>query len=196
MNQTTPPEGGGSESKGSREPFGFGVPLEDVEDLHLIRAAQAGDSLAMSRLLDGLAPYVGRICGAIALDDGPDAAQEALLQVFRDLNGLREPAALRGWARRIAVREGVRHARRDHRRQGLVGIEDTSSDPGPFAEGRSEDVRRVLQSLEPEQRAILLLRDLEGYSEEEAARELGVAKGTVKSRLHRARQAFRLRWSP
>ena len=48
----------------------------------------------------------------------------------------------------------------------------------------------------PEQRAILVLRDVDGLSEAEAARLLGVAEGTVKSRLHRARSAFARRWEP
>ncbi len=146
--------------------------------------------MAMSRLLDGLAPYVGRICGAIALDDGPDAAQDTLLQVFRDLPGLRDRSALRPWVRRIAVREAVRHARRAFREP------PTQIDlPTAPAAETAGDVRRVLAGLAPDQRAILLLRDLEGYSEEEAARELRVARGTVKSRLHRARGAFARRWS-
>ena len=58
----------------------------------------------------------------------------------------------------------------------------------------ASDVRRVLASLPPEQRAILVLRDLEGLSEREAAAQLDVALGTVKSRLHRARGAFIERW--
>ncbi len=58
----------------------------------------------------------------------------------------------------------------------------------------ARDVRSVLQSLPPEQRAILVLRDLEGLSEREAAAQLDVAHGTVKSRLHRARAAFAARW--
>ena len=53
----------------------------------------------------------------------------------------------------------------------------------------------VLAGLSADQRAVLVLRDLEGYSELEAADELRVAKGTVKSRLHRARAAFLERWS-
>src|SRR5262249_28719772 len=57
-------------------------------------------------------PYVSRLCGPIALQDGPDAAQEALITVFRDIRQLREPRALYGWVRTIAVREAVRAARR------------------------------------------------------------------------------------
>ena len=53
----------------------------------------------------------------------------------------------------------------------------------------------MLRRLTPQQRAILVLRDLEGFSEAEAATLLGVERGTVKSRLHRARQAFRRRWT-
>ena len=58
------------------------------------------------------------------------------------------------------------------------------------------DVRSTLASLAPEQRAILVLRDVDGLSETEAAGLLGVAEGTVKSRLHRARSAFVGRWEP
>ena len=167
-------------------------PSTSVVGLDLIRAAQAGDTLAMSRLLDDLAPWVGRICGSIALDAGPDAAQEALIQVFGDLRSLRDPAALRGWVRRIATREAVRHAQRERRSAELDAAREipTTDDPGLRV-----DVRRVLETLNPEQRAILVLRDLEGLSENEAAAQLEVAKGTAKSRLHRARSAFRQRWS-
>ena len=63
-----------------------------VEDQ--IRAAQRGDPLAMSGLMTELAPWVGRICRAIALDQGDDAMQETLIAVFRNLPTLREPAAL------------------------------------------------------------------------------------------------------
>jgi DNA-directed RNA polymerase specialized sigma24 family protein len=74
----------------------------------LVDAAQHGDAIAMNDLLDLLAPYVGRLCGPIALQDAPDATQEALITIFRKLRQLREPAALFGWARAITVREAVR----------------------------------------------------------------------------------------
>ena len=147
----------------------------------------------MSEVLDALLPLVGRLCGSIALDAGPDAAQEALVAVMRDLRGLRDPRRLVPWARRIAAREAIRHARRARREpRGAVELADL---PAPGDPSLGSDVRRVLEALAPEQRAILVLRDLEGLGEAEAAAELGVALGTVKSRLHRARTAFRERWS-
>lgn len=156
-----------------------------------VRAAQRGDTLALSDLLDQLAPYVGRICGPIALANGADATQEALVAIVRSLRTLREPTAVFGWARTIAAREAVRVARRSER---LV--------PGDMAElpdrgdpQLSVDVRDVLARLSPEHRAVLVLRDLEGLDEQTAAALLDVPAGTVKSRLHRARASFRKAWS-
>src|SRR5207248_2620269 len=80
-----------------------------------VRAAQRGDGLALSALLDELMPYVGQICGVVALDRGEDAAQEALIAILRNIHRLREPAALFGWARTIATREAVRVARQSQR---------------------------------------------------------------------------------
>ncbi len=148
----------------------------------------------MSHLLDALAPYVGRICGAIALEAGQDAAQETLISVFRQLRSLRDPDAVYGWVRTIAVREAVRVARAP------VGARHGALGEAPAANGCGDpelagDVRRVLERLPPDQRAILVLRDLHGIDEAEAARVLGVARGTVKSRLHRARALFRREWT-
>ena len=56
----------------------------------LVRAAQGGDSMAMAELLEVLAPYISRLCGPIALDDGADAAQEALITIFTQIGQLRE----------------------------------------------------------------------------------------------------------
>ena len=114
------------------------------------------------------------------------------MQVFRDLHALREPGALRPWVRRIAAREAVRHAQRDRRD---AGVAEGADAPQPSDAALRADVRAVLRDLSPEQRAILVLRDLEGFSEHETAELLKVAKGTAKSRLNRARRAFRERWN-
>ena len=180
-------------SRDSREPSGASPPLPSVPTLDQIRAAQAGDLIALGDVLDGLAPWVGRLCGSIALDAGPDAAQETLIQVMRDLPGLRDPGSLRAWVRRIATREAIRHAER--RRREPQSDELDRHEGRPLDPGLRRDVARVLAELPPDQRAILVLRDLEGLSEAEAAALLQVACGTIKSRLHRARDAFRKRWS-
>jgi RNA polymerase sigma factor (sigma-70 family) len=161
-----------------------------IED-RLVRAAQRGDTVAMNEVLDALTPYVGKICGPIALNDGPDAAQEALIAIFRGLRGLREPAALFGWARAIAVREAVRVARRGRRQLPAELMDLPAADDPQLA----IDVQDVLRRLSPEHRAVLVLRDLEGMDEQAAAAVLEVPSGTAKSRLHRARASFRKAWS-
>ncbi|NUR59041.1 MAG: RNA polymerase sigma factor [Catenulispora sp.] len=155
-----------------------------------VRAAQRGDALAMSRLLDELTPYVGRLCAPIALADGADAAQEALIAVFQNLGSLREPAALYGWVRRIAVREAVRVAQRRARQQPA----ELTELPVPGSAELAVDVQDVLNRLSPEHRAILMLREIEGLDERAAAEVLAVPAGTAKSRLSRAKSAFRKAW--
>jgi len=147
--------------------------------------------MAMSALIRDLMPWIGRICGSIALDRGDDAAQETLIVVLRNLPTLREPAALRAWVRRIAVRESVRVATgvRD------LPVADVSEREPPDVDlDGSIDVRATLAALPPHQRAVLVLRYLEDLSEAQTAELLGVEPGTVKSRAHRARQAFEERW--
>jgi DNA-directed RNA polymerase specialized sigma24 family protein len=165
----------------------------------LVRRARRGDPLAMDALVRELSPYVGRICGAVALDHGADAMQETFIAVLRALPGLREPAALRGWVRRIAVRESVRVARQAGRSIPL----DPHDPAGPWARCAGPapdlaavvDVRETLSRLSPEHRAILVLRDLEGWTESEVSEALTIAPGTAKSRLSRARAAFARRWA-
>jgi RNA polymerase sigma-70 factor (ECF subfamily) len=162
--------------------------IEDPE--RLVRAAQGGDTLAMNELLGHLTPYVGRICGPIALGNGPDATQEALVAVFRSLRSLKEPAALFGWVRAIAVREAVRVARQEQRQVAA----DLAELPARGDPQVAVDVRDTLSRLSPEHRALLVLRDLEGLDEAAAAALLAVPAGTAKSRLHRARASFRKAW--
>ncbi|MFI1282660.1 MULTISPECIES: RNA polymerase sigma factor [unclassified Streptomyces] len=169
----------------------MGIPGTDPADLAaLVRSAQRGDRMAIQELLDLLAPYVGRLCGPIALQDGPDAAQEALIVIFRSIGQLREPAALFGWARVIAVREAVRIARAAAR-----AVPDPLDDvPARDDPQLAADVRDVLRRLSPAHRAVLVLRDLEGLDEHSVSALLGVPAPTVRTRLFRARRTFRKAW--
>ncbi|MFV8186373.1 RNA polymerase sigma factor [Streptomyces spinosirectus] len=158
----------------------------------LVEGAQIGDALAMDELLGILAPYVGRICGPVALQDGADAAQEALIAVFRNLRQLKTPAALLGWVRAIAVREAVKFAKQRQRRNTVpVEWEDK-----PIAGDvqLASDIADAMERLAPEHRVVLTLRHVEGMSEQEVAGLLAVPVGTVRSRLFRARRSFRAAW--
>ncbi|HVA91393.1 MAG TPA: sigma factor-like helix-turn-helix DNA-binding protein [Chloroflexota bacterium] len=120
-----------------------------------------------------------------------DTAQEALTAVFRRLHTLRDPAAVHGWVRAIATREAVRVAQRRTSRP-----TDELADPPTRGDVElAADIRDVLARLMPEHRAVLVLRDLEGVDERQAAALLAAPRGAKKSRLHRARLNFRRMWT-
>lgn len=158
----------------------------------LVRDAQRGDIVALSAVLDHLSERLRRVCGSVALGRGDDALQETLLLVMRHLPDLREPDALDGWARRIAIRESLRAA---------TGRSDVPVDDLPEVAATDidhdlrVDSRAVLEQLKPAHRAVLVLRYLEGLSEEEVADVLSLSTGTVKSRTARAKRAFASRWA-
>lgn len=171
-------------------PSGEPGPLTGEKLTTTVRRAQRGDLIALNDLLDAITPYVRRLCGPIALQDASDAAQEALIVVLRRLGGLREPAALFAWVRVITVREAVRVAKAAARSRPAELTEvPASGDPMLAA-----DVRDVLSRLSPEHRAVLVLRDLDGFDEMAAGEQLGVPVGTVRSRLFRARRSFAKAW--
>ena len=149
-----------------------------------------------------------RLCGRAA--EAEDFAQEAFVRAWQALDRFDGRARLYTWVFRIAVNL-VRSARRrertarPHPREAWAGRAPEHRGPptaGPAAPGPTPDARAVsretqravqaaLDRLEPEQRAILVLRDLEGLDYAEIAAILAVPTGTVKSRLHRARLALR-----
>lgn len=92
------------------------------------------------------------------------------------------------WPRAIAVREAVRVARR---RPTTAELSEVPARGDPQLAG---DLRDVLERLSPQHRAVLTLRDIEGLDESQTAALLAVPPGTVKSRLSRARLAFRKEW--
>jgi RNA polymerase sigma factor (sigma-70 family) len=162
----------------------------------LVRAAQRDEPQAMSQLLAELGRRLGPVCGSIALDDGDDALQEAMIVILQKLKDLEHPAAVVSWARQIAVHEAIRVSRRRQRVTPVVGEETLGQFSVPLPDiSLGMDVRATLEKLPPEHRAVLVLRHLEGLSEHETARLLGVAPGTVKSRSSRARHAFARMWA-
>jgi RNA polymerase sigma-70 factor (ECF subfamily) len=136
-----------------------------------------------------------------------DLSQEVFLRVFRTIQSFRGQSALRTWIYRIVVnqaRNRQRWWRRRHKSQ-QVSLDEHLRDHGDFPEqndsaspdrllGRkelAERIRTALDGLPFDQKTALVLREIDGLSYEEIGFSLGVAVGTVKSRLARAREAVR-----
>jgi RNA polymerase sigma-70 factor (ECF subfamily) len=140
-------------------------------------------------------------------DEALDLSQEVFLRVFRTIHRFRGQSSLRTWIYRIAVnqaRNRHRFWRRRHRADQVSldqhiaahGDFKSTSDATPdrvFAQKElAEKLEHALEHLPFDQRTAIVLREIDGLSYEEIAFSLGVAIGTVKSRLTRARQALRL----
>jgi len=121
-------------------------------------------------------------------EDAADAVQDALLSAYRSAGRFRGDAAVTTWLHRIVVNACLDRVRR---RQARPTVPLPEVETGPPAPGPDRDValdvRSALAELSPEQRAALVLVDIEGYGVAEAAALLGVAEGTVKSRCARGR---------
>jgi RNA polymerase sigma-70 factor, ECF subfamily len=141
----------------------------------------------------GLRALAYRLTGDRDLMD--DVLQEAYLKAFRALPSLRGREAVGSWLYRIVYNASMDQLRRRQRApqlplEDLPDRPDPGPDPGDIAAGR-RDLAAALESLPPQMRAAVLLVDAEGLSYEEAGAIIGVPKGTVASRLSRAREVLR-----
>jgi RNA polymerase sigma-70 factor (ECF subfamily) len=159
--------------------------------VRLAGRANAGDSAALDELLAELRPLVvqtARLVVGSGSWAAEDAAQEALLDISRAIGALRDPAAVRTWALRIATRRALKAARRER----LLRLRSAPSEEGLQAaaptEGREAVLKQAFDRLPPRLRMTAVLRLHAGLSEEETAAALGCSVGTVKSNLHDARK--------
>jgi RNA polymerase sigma-70 factor (ECF subfamily) len=157
----------------------------------LARRANAGDSAALNELLAELRPLVVRTARLVVGSGSwaaEDAAQEALLDISRGIDKLRDPAAVRTWALRVATRRALKVARRERllRVRSTPGLEDLQAPAS--SEGREAALKQAFDRLAPRLRATAVLRLQAGLSEEQTADVLGCSVGAVKSNLHDARK--------
>ncbi len=162
----------------------------------------AGDRVAFEQLVEELADRVYNIALRITGEtrDAEDATQEAFLAAWRGWGGFRHQSSPTTWLYRIAVNASLHRVRRRRSSDYLTDIgddeasvQDWSASVAELAEqGELRDlVLGGLAQLEPEQRAALVLRDVDGLSTTEAAEVLDISVPALKSRLHRARAALR-----
>jgi RNA polymerase sigma-70 factor (ECF subfamily) len=171
-----------------------------MTDADLISAARRGDRAAINELLARYEPSIYRfglrMCGDE--DAAREVLQETLLAAFRYLSAFRGDATLSTWlyqiARRFCIKER-RGQRPTHSLDDAGAAELVDPAPAPDARVHAREIGELLaatiSTLPQDQREVLILRDVEGLSAEQAAEVVGIEVGAVKSRLHRARVALR-----
>lgn len=171
-------------------------------DHAVMQRVRSGDSAAFHDLVDR---YAGRLySAAYALvgnaADAEDVVQETLAGAFTSARSFRGEASVKTWLLKILVRQAARNRRSRKRWRFLslsIGTESSPGDTGPAVSGNQSeaesklDVPEMLQVLSAEHREVIVLRELQGMSYEEMAQTLGVPRGTVESRLHRARRELK-----
>ena len=164
-------------------------------DIELVVRAQEGDHDAFARLAVGLTPRFVGVAFGILRDRlvAEDAAQAALVQVWRELPRLREAPRFQAWAMRILVNTCYREARRTrHWNPALAVVDHDPPAPDRFGSVLDRDqLERGLRRLSAEHRASLVLHYSLDLTQREIADVLGVPAGTVASRLNRAMASLR-----
>ena len=186
----------------------------NIDDTVLVRQSQAGDSTAMERLI---LKYQHRIYNVILKmcgnpDDAAELAQETFVKVLESIEKFKGASSFYTWLFRIAVNLTLNHCQRRARTatrsldaeeldpEGDGGrllrdllSDERAVDPAVLAQSRElcDLAKRLLLELEEPQRAVVVLRDIEGMDYAQIADVLNLELGTVRSRLSRARSHLR-----
>src|SRR3954454_12137700 len=164
-----------------------------ASDGALVRAAQDGSAEAMEELFRRYWSGAHRAAWLVVHDAAlaEDVAQEAFLSAVRALHRFDRRRPFGPWLHRIVVNRAIDHARAREVRREVPA--EAVGEPASVALGgslSSGDVLGALAALPPEQRAVVVLRHLLGYTPGEIARLLGLPRGTVNSRLRRGLDAL------
>jgi len=175
---------------------------DSISDADCVRRIQHGEVDAFEVLVrrheKTIFNLVYRMLGDY--DDAIEVSQEVFLSAYRAIGQFRGDANFSTWLYRIALNHATTRRRSNNSRQHRTApIEDIElirdSQPGPAEtlekKEMQERVQLALNKLSPEDAAVILLRDLQDVPYDEVARLLEIPVGTVKSRLHRARQALK-----
>jgi len=193
---------------------------ERMPETELIARSIAGDGEAFGALVQ---PYLGLFSAGIQRIlqdqlDTQDALQEALLSIFTELHRFQGKSKFSTWGYRVCLNEALMLRRSRIRRRedtiedflppftpeghhmGKEGLKDLSQEATALERVEEAQVREKVQEglnrLSDEQRSVFVLRDLEGMDTEEVASMLGISRGLVRQRLHRARLGLRGVLSP
>lgn len=181
-----------------------------VGEAALVAAARGGDRAAFEAIMRRHNRQLFRTARAILRNeaDAEEAVQEAYLKAFLHLDGFAGGSQLSTWLVKITVNEALGRLRRRMPGNGPDDLqaddlaeaamsERTNAETSPEAAAAQGEIRRLLEAaidaLPQAQRTVFMLRAVEEFSTEDTASCLGIPPETVKTRLHRARQALRRR---
>ncbi len=173
------------------------APVPACTETDLVHRAQARDGEAFEHLYRHHVRRVYAICLRITADTrrAEESTQQAFLLAWQKLPHFRGESAFSSWLHRIAVNATLAAIRLEARKAKLIfsteapaDFEASSLTP---AAGSRLDLESAIAALPPQARVVFVLHEIEGWRHEEVAAELGVAVGTAKSQLHRARKLLR-----
>ena len=180
---------------------------EEIGDAECVKRVQRGDTesfeILVRRHQNTTFNLIYRFLGDY--DEATDTAQEVFLSAYKSIQQFRGEANFSTWLYRIAFNHAsTRRKSLNSKRQRQITLEDDvvlvdrGANPETSAERKEiqQCVQQALNSLDSDDAQIIVLRDLQDVSYEDIAETLDVPVGTVKSRLHRARQALRISLAP
>jgi RNA polymerase sigma-70 factor (ECF subfamily) len=170
-------------------------------DAAIVRRAIDGDERAMRLLWNQHAPHVDAVVRRLASDPdlAEDIAQEVWIQIFRALPSWRGDAKFSTWVHRVAINRTLNALRRTKRLAAVeTGIEEDSASVEQDGDRSmlAASIDAAARQLSPGARTVFLLHDVEGYTHEEIATELGITPGGSKSQLFKARAKLRRLLAP
>jgi RNA polymerase sigma-70 factor (ECF subfamily) len=183
-------------------PLGGVIPLANEEvrradERRLVDQAQAGDMAAFEELYRRNVGRVYALCMRLAGDASlaEELAQDVFVRAWERLGTFRGESAFSSWLHPLTVNLALSERRARRRRTArvmttddLAPFEKPGRTPGPEA---GLDLEKALAALPPGARSVFVLHDVEGYRHQEIAEMTGVAEGTSKAQLHRARRMMR-----
>jgi RNA polymerase sigma factor (sigma-70 family) len=179
----------------------------DIGDATLVRRACAGDVGAFEALYEAHAGRVYALALRLTADSvaARELTQDVFVRAWERLSDFRGEAAFPTWLHRITVNAHLMQRRGEERRRARVALASDVDDLAGSAAlgivpatdvGAAVDLERAVAMLPPGVRRAFVLHDVEGYSHEEIARMTGLAAGTLRAQLHRARQLLMERLRP
>lgn len=164
----------------------------------LVERAQANDTLAYERLYE---MHIGRVFGLCVRlchdrDMAEDLAQEAFVTAWRKLDSFRGDSAFGSWLYRIATNTVLSYLRKQKPFKNSLDIDDMEESGQEHDIGLQMSLDLAISQLPDGARAVFVLYSLEGHTHDEIAELLGIAQGSSKAQLHRARQLLQAKLSP